>query len=432
MKTRLALVAVVALGLSTAPAAGAPPILIRNGHLVPVVGEPIAGGDILVQDGRIAAIGVGLVAPPDARVIDATGLFVYPGFIDAFSTFGLEEISSIAATRDSRELGRDNPELHAAWAINPDTVHIAVSRLNGTTAALVAPAGGTFPGQAALIKMNGWTLPEMLLAEAAATLINFPTTPRPPGEAAIATEEKPKVDLAAKLVERIAGTLDDARAYRRLKDAARRDPALSPPPFNPKYEALQPVLDGERPVIITVEKAKDIELALSFAAQQKLRVILHGCAQGYRVASAIKAAGVPVIVDDLYTGPSEYEDGYDGAWTNVAAMAREGVTLCFSSGSALNGKDLPTFAARAVAFGMDRNEAIRALTINPARVLGVAHRLGSLEVGKDADLFLTSGDPLQITSVVQTMLIGGEVVDLDANWWNELYERWSARPRPAS
>ncbi len=426
MNAIVAILATLAVA-ATAPAATRT-ICITNGHLVPVVGEPIPNGDILIEDGRIAAIGVDLDVPPDAEIIDATGLFVYPGFIDAFSTFGLEEIGSIAATRDTRELGRENPELRASWAINPDTVHIATSRLNGTTAALVAPAGGTFPGQAALIKMHGWTLPEMLVADGVAAIITFPTTPKPPGEAAIATAEKPKVDLAAKLIERIAAFLGEAERYLRRREAARRDPSLPPPPYAPKYEALRGVLDGTQPVIITVEKAKDIELALAFAREHKLRLILHGCAQGYRVAAAIRDAGVPVIVDDLYSGPSEYEDGYDGAWTNVAALAREGVTVCFSSGSALTGKDLPTFAARAVAFGMDRDEAIRALTINPARVLGVADRLGSLEVGKDADLFLTTGDPLQITSEVRVMLIGGEVVDLDANWWNELYQKWSRRP----
>jgi imidazolonepropionase-like amidohydrolase len=432
MRRAITTAAVVALVCASAALAADSVILIRNGTVVPVAGEPIKGGDVLVENGTIARIGNGLQAPAGAQIIDATGLFVYPGFIDAFSSYGLGEIGAVAATQDGREIGRENPDLHAAWAITPDTVHINVSRLNGTTTSLVAPSGGTFPGQTAIIKMAGWTFPEMALREVGPALINFPTTPKPQGEAAITTEEKPKVDVAAKLIERISTYLDEARNYWRLKDAVAKDPSLAPPAHNPKLEALKPVLDGVQPVILTVEKAKDIELAIKFAKDQKLKVILHGCAQGFQVAAKIKEAGLPVIVDDLYAGPVEFEDGYDAAWANVATMAKAGVTLCFSSGSALTGKDMPTFAARAVAFGMDHDEAIRALTLNPARVLGVADRIGSLEVGKDADLFLTTGDPLQITSVVKVMLINGHPVELKDNWWDAQADKWGARPAPTT
>lgn len=432
MKNRVLLSVAIIATCATFALAQSNTILITDGHLMPVVGEPKEGADLLIVDGKIQAIGVDLTAPDGAEVINAEGLFVYPGFIDGFSSFGLEEIGSIGATADSREIGRENPDVRAAWAINPDSVHIAVSRLNGTTSAVVAPSGGTFSGQAALMRMAGWTFPEMAIEETVASLINFPTTPKPTGEAAITKQEKPKVDIATKLVERISSYLDDARTYWRIKEAAAQDESLSPPPFDSKLEALKPVLDGELPVILTVEKAKDIELALEFAAEEELNVILRGCAQGFKVVDKIKASGLPVIVDNLYTGPSEYEDGYDAAWTNVVAMAEAGIKLCFSSGGATTGKDMPYFAARAVAFGMDHDEAIRALTINPAEIFGVADRLGSLEVGKDADLFLTSGDPLQITSVVKTMIIGGKSVDLADNWWDQQQRKWGARPSPSN
>ncbi|MCP4900133.1 MAG: amidohydrolase family protein [bacterium] len=430
MRNRALLCATLVVACASIAAAGSDVILISNGNIVPVVGEPIEGGDILIADGKIENIGVGLTAPEGATLIDATGLSVYPGFIDGFSSFGLEEISSIGPTADSREIGKHNPDVRAAWAINPDSVHIAVSRLNGTTSAIVAPSGGTFSGQATLMRMAGWTFEEMAVEASVASLINFPTTPKPTGEAAITKQEKPKVDIATKLVERITDYLDDARRYWAIKAAVEEDPSLRPPPFNAKLEALKPVLDGDQPVILTVEKSKDIELALQFAAEQNLNVVLRGCAQGFAVADKIKAAGVPVIVDNLYTGPSDYEDGYDAAWTNVAAMAEAGIPLCFSSGSASTGKDMPYFAARAVAFGMDRDEAIRALTINPARFFGVSDRLGSLEVGKDADLFLTTGDPLQITSVVKVMVIDGKRVDLADNWWDQQQRKWDSRPAP--
>jgi len=395
-------------------------VLIKGARVVPVEGETLDRGDILIRDGKIAALGLELEAPPGARIIDGAGLTAYPGFIDAYTHYGLVEIGAIASTSDVREMGRENPELRVVWAVNPHSVHFRTGRVNGTTAALVAPSGGTFPGISALLKMEGLTVTEMAVKEEAASAVNFPMSPRPPSAEQVGPRPQVEVDVTSKLVEKIKEYLAETRRYHALKRAAAADPSLKAPAADPKAEALGPVLEGRLPVILSVEKAKDIELALKFIEEENIKAVFRGCAQGYKVADKLKAAGVAVIVGDLYRNPTEPEEGYDAPFRNVAEMARAGVTLCFSSGTdPSTGKDLTYHAARAVAFGMDWEEAVRALTINAARAFGVDDRLGSLKPGKDADIILVDGDPLDIRSEVRRMFIDGREVDL-SSWWDYL------------
>jgi imidazolonepropionase-like amidohydrolase len=403
-------------------------ILIKNATIVPVEGETLQKGDLLIEAGKIAAMTEEIPIPEGATVIDASEMFVYPGFIDGYTHLGLTEIAAIGSTVDVREMGRENPELKVAWAINPHSVHFKTSRINGTTTVLIAPSGGTFPGMSALVKMDGWTIDEMLVNEVATSFINFPMTPRPPRGARIGPQRETKLDVTSRLVEKIKEYLNEARHYLKLKKMSEEDSKIRMPDLNPKYEALAPVLDGTLPVIISVEKAKDIELAIEFVQEEKIKTIFRGCAQGFKVAEKIKEAGIPVIIDDLYTGPSEPEDGYDAPFRNVVELARAGVMICFSSGvDPSSSKDLPYHAARAVAFGLDWKEAIKALTINPARIFGIDDRVGSIKVGKDADLFITTGDPLDLRSEVKHLFINGKDIDL-SNWWESLYETWRERP----
>jgi imidazolonepropionase-like amidohydrolase len=402
-------------------------IIIKNATIVPVTSEKIENGTLLIKDGKIAAMGKDIEEVDGAKIIDAAGMYVYPGFIDGWTRLGLSEISAIASTVDVRELGQYNPELKVAWAINPHSVHFATSRINGTTSALIAPSGGIFSGMTALIKLDGWTFPEMVIKETATSIINFPITPKPPRESRMVKKEETKADVTSKLIKNIKDYLKEAREYNKLKKLAESRPDIENPEINLKYEALGPVLDGTLPVVISVEKAKDIESAIKFVREEKLNAIFKGCAQGFKVADKIKNSGIPVICDDLYTDPSEPEDGYDAPFRNVVELAKAGILFCFSSGEPIISKDLPYHAARAVAFGLDHEEAIKALTINPAKIFGIDNRLGSLEVGKDADLFICEGDPLDLRNKVTHLFIGGKEIELN-NWWKELENKWKKRP----
>jgi imidazolonepropionase-like amidohydrolase len=275
--------------------------------------------------------------------------------------------------------------------------------------------------------MDGWTVPEMVVKEAATSFINFPMTPRPVGEG-LTVQKEAKEDVTSKLVEKIRDYLKEARRYLGLKKLAAAGSGVEAPEYNAKFEALAPVFDGTLPVIVSVEKAKDIELAIKFVQDEKLKAIFRGCAQGFKVADKIKESGIPVIIDSLYTGPSEPEDGYDAPYRNVVELARAGVMISFSSGdSPAAGKDLPYHAAKAVAFGLPRDEAIKALTINPARIFGVADRLGSIEAGKDADLLIAAGDPLDSRTELKHLVINGRAIDM-SNWWEALYDKFRRRP----
>ena len=403
--------------------------LIKNATIVPVEGEILENADLLIEKGKIAAMGDEIPAPDGTKIIDASGMFVYPGFIDCHTHLGLTEVSAITSTVDIREMGKENPELKVAWAINPHSVHFKTSRINGTTTALVAPSGGTYPGMSALVKMDGWTIDEMLVKEVATSFINFPMSPRPSRGARVGTQTQTQMDVTAKLVEKIQEYLKEVRHYLKLRKQGAENPNIVAPDLNPKYEALAPVLDGTLPVIISVEKAKDIELAIKFVQEEKIKAIFRGCVHGYKVAEKIKESGIPVIIDNLFTGPLEPEDGYDAPFRNAGELVKAGVEICFSTGNdpAL-GKDLTYHAARAVAFGLDRDEAIKALTINPARIFGIDDLVGSLKVGKDADFFITTGDPLDLRSEVKHLFINGADMDL-GNWWQTLYDTWKKRPR---
>jgi imidazolonepropionase-like amidohydrolase len=427
MKKLILLVSISLLGLYTVSGATDGTILIKNARIYPVVGAPIEKGDLLIRDGKIAGIGTAIEAPADAKVIDASGMEVYPGFIDAYTHLGLVEVFSIAATMDTSELGRENPEVKVTWALNPQSVHFATSRTNGTTSALVAPSGGTFSGISAIVRMDGWNLDDMLIKDDAGMIINFPVAPRPIRDIEVKKAEGEKDEVTVKLIEKIRNYLNEARRYNELKKASATK-GTKAPDFNAKYEALLPVLEGKMLAIISVEKAKDIKLAIKFVKDEKLKAVFHGCEQGFQVADQLAEAKIPVILDSLYTGPSDPEDAYDSQWTNAAALVKAGVKICFSTGNnPADGKNLPYYAARAVAFGLDHDKAIEALTINPARFFGLDGSLGSLETGKDADLFITTGDPLDCRSVVKYLFIKGKMTDMD-NWWETMYKKWEKRP----
>ncbi|HYR82787.1 MAG TPA: amidohydrolase family protein [Terriglobia bacterium] len=393
---------------------------IRNVRIVTVSGATIPNGHILIQDGKIAAIGPSITIPSSAKVIDAKGLTAYPGMIDAHTVIGLTEIDSISATQDTNELGDLNPHMKASAAINPLSEHVAITRVNGVTTVASAPVGGLFAGQAAIINLDGWVMKDILLKDSAATIINFPRDIRLPANAT-ERQRRDAEDARRKRLELLRKTLRDAQSYARLVDAkvdGDSDLAL---------RSLVPVVKGEMPAIFTVDTAAEIRGALDIAEEFKLKAILSGCSEAWRVVDLLKSKSVPVLFSGLLDLPTSDLDAYDSHYSTPAALSKAGVKFAFTAGGASSVRDLPFQAGMAVGFGLDKDEALKAVTLYPAQILNIADKVGSIQEGKVANIIITDGDPLELLSHVKHLFIAGKPVEVK-NKHTDLYDTFSKRP----
>jgi imidazolonepropionase-like amidohydrolase len=396
-------------------------IAIKDAHIIPVVGEDIPRGTIIVKGSRIEAVGKDVPIPTGAKIVDAAGLYAYPGMIDGCSTLGLTEIGAVAATNDSRETGRINPQVRAVEALRPDSMHIAITRANGITAALVVPGGGLIAGQSGLIRLIGWTPAEMIIRSPVAMQIVFSAL----GRSGMRRGGTPREEASKQILE-LKDWLNKARYYQKRKTAAEKNSLLALPDFDETLECLLPIVDGDLPLMISVQAEKDIRAAIKFIQEEKLKAIFLGAHQGWKVAAEIASAGIPVVFGSLYDLPPNWEDGYDSLYTNPALLRRAGVKIAFSSQSASSAKDLPYHAAKAAAFGLDRREALKAVTIYPAEIFGVSDLMGSLEKGKLANIVLADDDLLELRTNIKQVFIDGQEVDL-ANRWTELLDKFKKR-----
>ncbi len=414
---------------------------LTNARIVPITGPVIERGTIVIREGKIAAVGRNVSIPAGARVIDVRGMWVYPGFIDSGTTIGLTEIGQVAATVDVNEIGDFNPHLRAIVAVHPASEIIPVTRVNGITTVLTAPRGGILSGQAALINLDGWTWEEMRVKEPVGIYFNFPTIPSGRFFSPGAPQARPRSFEEARRerderLQRVKRLLDDARAYARMKKAASAgvpegNSANSSDrrfvPINPVLESLVPVVEGTLPLIVAANEARDIKAAVEFAEEQKVKIIVSGGLEAPRVAHLLKEKNIPVLLGPVLSLPRNDDDPYDSTFTAAKQLYEAGVKFAFLTNDAANARNLPYHAAMAVAFGLPREEALKALTIYPAEIFGVADRLGSIEVGKMANLVVWDGDPLEIRSQVRYLFINGKPVPLVTKH-TQLYERYRNRP----
>jgi imidazolonepropionase-like amidohydrolase len=394
-----------------------PTYFIRNARVVTVSGADIENGAVVISGGRITAVGADVTAPAGAQEIDARGLTVYPGMIDLGTQMGLNEVSSVGATIDTQELGDMNPNAAAVWAINPSSSHIAVTRVEGVTSVLSLPSGGTISGQAAFINLAGSTPREMAVAPLAALVVNFPLIGGG-GFAAFQLAQQgitpDAITQRDRRIEELRRLLRDAEAYGRAQDAYAKDPKSVPrPPTDLKFAALVPYVRGERPVIFRAERERDIRAAVRFAEEMKLKAVIIGGSESGRAAQFLKEHNVPVILDSVLNLPLREDDPYDSLYENAAKLQAAGVRFCISTGdSGAHVRDLPFQAGMAAAYGLPKAEALKAVTIYPAQILGVADRVGSIEQGKLANLVVTDGDLLEARTHVRYLFIAGRQIPL--------------------
>ena len=372
---------------------------------------------MLINQGRIAAVGASVNVPPGAREIDGRGLLVYPGMIDAGTNMAIVEISSGApGTVDTAELGDMNPNAAAYWALNPHSAHIEVTRVAGVTSAVSLPSGGAVSGQAAFVNLAGTSQREMALVPFAALVIDFPRVGGGGGFGGFQQQGLTPDALSARdrRVEEIRRLLREAEAYGRAQDAYAKDPKAVPRPATDlRLAALVPYARGERPVIFRADRERDIRGAVRFADEMKLRPVILGGSEAWKAADLLKEKNVPVVLDSVLNMPLREDDAYDSMYEAAAKLQAAGVRFCLSTGdSGAHVRDLPFHAGMAAAFGLPRAEALKAVTLYPAQIMGVSDRLGSIEVGKLANLVVTDGDLLEARTNVRHLFIGGRPIPL--------------------
>jgi len=395
---------------------------IVGATLHPITGPDIENGVLIVRGGRIAALGQGLAIPAGARVIDGTLKHVYPGLIQAGTNVGLLEIGAIAATDDQGEMQGNQPDLRVAASVHSESAHPGVTRANGITRVQTAPQrGGPMRGQSAILRLAGDTWQGMLQVDRDMLHVAFPRRPNVRAKDAKDEPRKKQVDELERL-------FTDAREYGRVRDAAGRG-ECEPPTFDSRLDALVAYARAEKPVALHADNAQTILDALRFAKEHALKAVLYGASEGWKVVDALAREQVPVVIGPVLALPDEDLDPYDAAYANPAVLARAGVPFAIMTADEENARNQAFHAAMACAFGLPREEALRAITYYPARILGLERELGSLAVGKIADVIMTDGDVLEITSRVESMWIDGQAVDL-ANRQTELYERYLPRCMP--
>lgn len=407
------------------------PIALVGGTIHTVSGDAIEAGTIVFDNGKITAVGKEVAIPDGAEQISVEGKHVYPGMFEAHSQMGLTELSAVRASVDSSETGDINPNAKAISSVNPDNMIIPVTRANGVLLALTAPEGGLISGKSAVLQLDGWTYEDMALKPEATMQVNWPSQTLSPRRAA-RMSKKDIEEFKKRQTENLRGIrklFDQARAYRDLRESSPQDQ-----PFDLRLEAMVDVVNGKLPIMVRADLAAEIQSAVAFAVEQKVKLIILGGYDAELCADLLKKYDVAVIISAVYRLPQRNDDDYDASYTQAVRLQKAGVKYCISGtdrSETWNARILPYHAATAVAYGLDQDEAIRAITLYPAQILGVDDRVGSLEVGKDATLIVTDGTPLEVFTNVERAFIQGRAVDL-SNKQLRLYEKYEQRQNQAN
>jgi len=403
------------------------PLVLLNATVHTADGPPLEGAAVLVEAGRIAAVG-DVEIPANAERVDLAGRHLSPGYISTNSVLGLTEISAVDMTNDFAETGDLNPNVRAEIAVNPDSELIPVARVNGITSALVIPRGGDISGSSALIRLDGWTWEDLAFRAPAGLHVIWPRmTPREGGFRPVPIEEQEKQRDEA--LARIPEAFEAARAYWKARDAE-AEADVPRHDRDVRWEAMGPALRGEVPVFVHASDENQIRAALEFLKDLKIpRAVLVGGFDAEAVAPELVARDIPVIVAATLRTPEREDEAYDRAYTLPARLKAAGVRFCIADdANAGNARNLPYEAAMAASFGLDPEEALRAITLYPAQILGVEADLGSIRPGRIADLVVTDGPPLEITSAVEQVYMAGRAIPMESRH-TRLFEHWRARPR---
>ena len=395
--TRACLIAMTALS-ARAVSMPAQDLAILGGQVHPVSGPPIPGGTVLIRDGVIVAVGSDVDVPAGVPRLDAMGKVVTPGLFDASTSIGLVEVGMVRSTRDDAMEGDPiRAAFDVADGINPRSTLIPVNRLGGVTTVLSRPTGGILAGRAAVIDLDGASVEDMLVRRDAAMMAAFGA-----GAAAVAGGSRGSASL------RLREVLDDARFWKEHRDDYARGLTRPLAASRLDLEALQPVLEGRVPLVVAVSRGSDIETVLRIGAEYGLTLVLEGAEEAWMVADEIVRAGVPVIVKPLSNSPGF--DRLGARFDNAALLNRAGVDVSIGSFDSHNARWITLEAGNAVRVGLPWEVALRAVTLAPARAFGAGDTHGSLEPGKVGNVVVWSGDPFEVSTRAEAVVIRGRIV----------------------
>ncbi len=404
------------------PPASSGILVLQNGRIFPISRPPIERGSVLIRQGKIEALGTDIKIPSGAKIINASGLEIYPGWIDTKTSLGLSEPGP-RGYQDSAEMLDYNPQLRTLVAYHNDSEAIPVARANGVTSAAIFPSGGILGGQIPVMNLDGWTWEESVLHPLAGLSMQFPSVSRGrfafgPPSAAERTFEELKKERDGKL-DRLAQLLDQSRAYAALSPETRTTDWV--------LEALVPLVEKRVPLFVTAAREADIRDAVAFADRVRVRIVICSGQEAALAAPLLKEKGIAVLLGPVQTLPSREDMFHAFSYQAAGELARQGVKFAFATDDTTDVRALPFQAAQSIAWGLRREDALRALTLSSAEILGVDDRVGSLEAGKTANLLVSRGDPLDVRTEITHVVIRGRLVPPD-NKHLSLYERYRQRP----
>ncbi|PST85196.1 amidohydrolase [Pedobacter yulinensis] len=380
-------------------------------------GTVIQNGTLVFSKGKITSVSANGQAPSDATVINASGKHLYPGFIAPVTNLGLTEIEAVKATLDFREIGNFNPHIRSLIAYNTDSKVQPTLRSNGVLMAQVTPQGGVLAGSSSVVQLDAWNWEDAAIRRDDAIHLNWPQTPRfRAGFGRMQQSPEALQEATNRAIDELSGFFTEAKAYAELD---------KPDATNTRFEAMKRLFSGKARLFVTADSQKDIVAAVRFAKSMNLTPVLVGGDEAFLVADFLKEHNVPVVVKQPHSLPANNDDDVNMPYKNAALLANAGLTVVLSIDGYWQQRNLPFMAGTAAAWGMDREKALSAVTLNTAKILGIDQTTGSLEAGKDATLFISAGDALDMkTNQVEKAFIQGRDINLD-NLHKQLDKKFS-------
>ncbi len=389
------------------------PVALVGGTIYTVSGPAISNGTIIFDKGKIIAVGgQEIKVPAGAEVINISGKNVYPGLIITNSTLGLIEIEAARATVDVSEVGQINPDARADVAYNPDSDVPPTIRSNGVTTAQIVPQGGLLSGTSAILNLDGWTVEDCGLVRQAGIHLNWPYMkvikawwmPTPE------EEQRKNIDKSLKAIDK---AFEDSKQYWLAKKGNQTGDFK----LDARWEAMVPLWEGKIPLYVQADEYKQIEAAVAFAKKYNFKMILVGGGDCWMLTDLLKENNIPVIISRVHGLPDREDDGFDTYLGLPKRLLDAGVKFCLSNTGFFghwDARNLAFLAGTSVAYGMSKENALRSITLWPAEIIGISERMGSLEVGKDATIIVSSGDIMDaLTNDIEYEFIQGRKVDLD-------------------